>query len=197
MRAAGVEPLAPYPGSAGRWECRCLRCGQVVYPEHRSVKRGQGGCAFCGRADALAAIRVDPEAAARLMLDAGLRPLEPYSTSRAKWRSECLACGKVVLAIYSSVQRGRGCPACGRKRGGVKRRHSHDFAAVAMRDVGLEPLEPYPGTDATWRCTCLACGGEVATTRDSVRKAGRGCPACDMPGKRPPAGRGTSAGDRS
>ncbi|CAB4931675.1 unannotated protein [freshwater metagenome] len=188
MRAAGMEPLAPYPGSARRWECRCGRCGRVVYPEHRAVRSGQGGCAFCGRADALAALRVDPERAVRVMLGVGLRPLEPYTTSKATWRCECLTCGEIVVSMYCLGQQGRGCPDCGRKRGAAKRRFSHEFAAEAMRAAGLEPLEPYPGTMLKWRCTCVSCGEEVETTRSKVISSGLGCPRCALPKTTPAQG---------
>jgi len=181
MRASGVEPLVPYPGSARRWECRCGRCERVFYPEHRTVRRGQGGCAFCGRDDAIAAIQIDRTTAVQVMLDVGLRPLEPYKTSIAPWRCECLTCGGgVVISRYCLGQQGRGCPHCGRRRGAIKRRFSHEFAAEVMRSAGLEPLEQYPGTKAIWRCTCVSCGGEVETIRAKVNTSGIGCPRCTM-----------------
>lgn len=32
MRAAGLEPLEPYPGSAAPWRCRHTACGREAPP---------------------------------------------------------------------------------------------------------------------------------------------------------------------
>lgn len=48
MRAAGLEPLAPYPGSMSPWLCQCLACGDEVSPRLNGIRSGQGGCAACG-----------------------------------------------------------------------------------------------------------------------------------------------------
>jgi hypothetical protein len=47
MRAAQLEPLDPYPGSAKPWRCLCLRCEREVRPHRAGVLKGQGGCKFC------------------------------------------------------------------------------------------------------------------------------------------------------
>ena len=47
MRAAGLEPLKPYPGSLRRWACRCAKCGRTVQPCYSTVQRGSGGCRWC------------------------------------------------------------------------------------------------------------------------------------------------------
>ncbi|MFI9273973.1 hypothetical protein ACIGXM_25180 [Kitasatospora sp. NPDC052896] len=47
MRAAGLEPLAPYPGASEPWPCRCTTCGNKVTPRLSSVRRGTG-CRYCG-----------------------------------------------------------------------------------------------------------------------------------------------------
>ena len=49
MRAAGLEPLAVYPGLASDpWLCRCINCGKAVRPSLACIRRGQGGCRSCG-----------------------------------------------------------------------------------------------------------------------------------------------------
>lgn len=48
MRAAGLEPLVPYPGKSNvPWLCRCLTCGAEVSPRLHSIRAGQGGCRRC------------------------------------------------------------------------------------------------------------------------------------------------------
>lgn len=46
MRAAGFEPLEPYPGRFKRWRCRCNKCGDNVDLLPSSVYQG-GGCPTC------------------------------------------------------------------------------------------------------------------------------------------------------
>lgn len=48
MRAAGLEPKAPYPGKNGLpWPCICLTCGAEVSPRLGGIVSGQGGCRSC------------------------------------------------------------------------------------------------------------------------------------------------------
>lgn len=49
MRAAGLEPLEPFPGGRTPWRCRCKRCECEVSPRLYSIKYGQGGCRYCSR----------------------------------------------------------------------------------------------------------------------------------------------------
>lgn len=49
MRAAGLEPLTEYPGSEEPWKCRCVECGNEVFPRWGNAKRGQQGCGYCAR----------------------------------------------------------------------------------------------------------------------------------------------------
>lgn len=52
-----------------------------------------------------------------------------------------------------------------------------DTCAETMRLAGFEPLEPYPGSNPPWRCTCIKCGREVSPTYSWVR-LGRRCSFC-------------------
>lgn len=46
MRAAGLEPLEPYAGTAAPWLGSCLTCGRTSTPRHGNIVHG-GGCRFC------------------------------------------------------------------------------------------------------------------------------------------------------
>lgn len=49
MRAAGLEPLEPYPGSAFPWKRRCTGCGAIVSPRLGSMTgKNRPGCKLCG-----------------------------------------------------------------------------------------------------------------------------------------------------
>jgi hypothetical protein len=49
-----------------------------------------------------------------------------------------------------------------------------DAAAALMLARGYQPLEPYPGCNAPWRCLHLPCGADVRARYGKVR-AGEGC----------------------
>jgi hypothetical protein len=46
MRAAGFEPLEPYPGANIAWTCRHAGCGLTVRPTYWTVRAGHG-CRWC------------------------------------------------------------------------------------------------------------------------------------------------------
>jgi hypothetical protein len=47
MKKAKLEPLVSYPGSKINWKCKCMKCGEIVYPNFGDIKQGDGGCKFC------------------------------------------------------------------------------------------------------------------------------------------------------
>ncbi len=180
MRAAGVEPLEPYPGLANSpWRCRCLKCGAEVRSSLTNARTGARGlCRRCGIERRRAAQRITESAARQDMLDAGLEPLEPYNNSQVGWRCRCRTCGGEVAPSLASVRRGGGCRKCGRKSTGDKLRTPENEAIAAMVARCYTPLEPYPGTNLKpWRCRCMTCGREVTPTLGNVR-AGMGCAWC-------------------
>ena len=164
LLAAGLEPLKPFPGANHRWRCRCSTCGREIEPRYNEVRNG-GGCAWC------AGVRVDPEDARAVMLAASLEPLDPYPASNAPWRCRCLSCGRTVSPTYASVKAGSRCGYC------AGNKVDPNNAVAAMLAVGLEPLEPYPGALAPWRCRCSTCGREVTPRLSNVQNGAR-CAYC-------------------
>jgi hypothetical protein len=50
--------------------------------------------------------------------------------------------------------------------------------AQIMRDAGLSPLVPYPGSGVPWPCIHDRCGREIAPNYANVRMRGRACKQC-------------------
>lgn len=167
MRAAGLEPLEPYPGSTRPWRCKCERCDREVTPRFGSIKQGQGGCKYCSSKV------VDPEAAASTMRAAGLEPLEPYEKAVAPWLCRCLTCGREVRPRFSHVQDGHaGCGYCAGKA------VDPETAASLMKAAGFEPLVEFTSVKTPWRCRCMTCGREVTPRFNNVRQTNSGCAFC-------------------
>lgn len=103
MRAAGFQPLEPYPGRATEpWHCRCS-CGNEVMTRLSFVRSGTTGCKKCARAGG----RTDPVKAAAEVRQAGFERLETYpGRTTERWRCRC-ACGAEVTVTLTSVRRGR------------------------------------------------------------------------------------------
>ena len=167
MRAADLEPLEPYAGSASKWRCRCLKCGREVVPRLSGIRSGQGGCVFCGGNSA------DADEAAAVMRAAGLEPLEPYRSGKAKWLCRCTRCGRKVNPRYNAIQNGQG--GCGWCAGS---RVDPDEAAAVMRRAGLDPQTHYPGALAHWPCRCMRCGRDVHPKYATIQSGGGGCAWC-------------------
>lgn len=102
MKLAGFEPLTKYPGAKKSWRCKCLTCNRKVYPQFSSVKNRGAGCVYCSNQ------KVDARDAKKLMLEIGLRPLEPFPGATKKWKCRCESCKRIVTPMYTSVQRGQG-----------------------------------------------------------------------------------------
>ncbi len=168
MRAAGLEPLVDYPGVDTPWRCRCEKCGNEVSPMLGSIRRGQGGCRFCG-----GNAPVDPAVAAAEMRAAGLEPLADYPGTGTPWRCRCEKCGNEVSPMLSSIRNGSGCKICA-----PNAPVDPAAAAAEMRAAGLEPLEDYPGARSPWRCRCEKCGNEVSPILSNIRRGRGGCKIC-------------------
>lgn len=167
MRESKLEPLVPYPGGKSSWKCRCLRCDKEVFPKYADIRNGDGGCKYCG------GHFVEPEAAVALMIAANIKPLVPYVNAGTNWESECLACNKRINPTYNSVQqRGSGCKYC------AKKFIDPEDAVHIMLKAKLEPLVPYPGSQAPWKCKCLRCNREVEPAYTAIQRGQKGCVYC-------------------
>ncbi|MDH6681033.1 hypothetical protein M2284_005276 [Rhodococcus sp. LBL1] len=121
--------------------------------------------------------RLDPKQAVERMRTFRAEPLDPYPGSDTPWRCVCLTCGETGYPRLSAMGRQGPCKPCGRKRANSTMRLDSAEAEQIMRQVGLLPVEEYPGTGTSWRCRCLKCGREVYKRVGEARK-GSGCLGC-------------------
>jgi hypothetical protein len=83
MRAAGFEPLEPYPGADRRWHCRHEPCGEVRTPTLNQIRSRGTACRPCTAAAAGRRLWT-LEAAEAEFRQAGLEPLVPWPGSSTK-----------------------------------------------------------------------------------------------------------------
>ena len=113
MKNAKLEPLVPYSGGHKKWKCRCLKCGEITYPEFNSILKGQGGCYPCGLVAIGNSKRTPESAAVAIMFKADIKPLEPYVNMNSPWKCRCLICKRIITPSLANVKSGhKGCVYC-------------------------------------------------------------------------------------
>jgi recombinational DNA repair protein (RecF pathway) len=111
MNESGVLPLVPYPGARVGWQSTCRKCDMEVFPIYSHVRnQGANPCLYC------AGKKVDKGSAFKIMVAAGLTPLEGYSRADKPWRCTCNKCERLVTPTYTSIRIGQGgCKYCAEK----------------------------------------------------------------------------------
>ncbi len=116
--------------------------------------------------------RIDPKVAEKVMLKAGLEPLEPYRSSHTPWRCKCLICFKSISPSYGNIKAGGGCAFCNGAR------IDSEDAVRRMIESGLLPLEPFKNGRSPWKSECLQCGKVVKPILHDIRRGSGGCGPC-------------------
>ncbi|MFF7097977.1 hypothetical protein ACFY9A_37170 [Streptomyces rubradiris] len=183
MRAAGVDPLEPFPGVDVPWPSRCLNalCPGLwmgdpadIRPRLSDARASKtSACKYCAR------IAIRPERAVQGMIEAGVKPLEGYKSAWSHWPCVCLRCGADdITPTYANVVLGKqgGCKYCGGRL-----RVPDQQAVSEIQAAGATPLEAYPGVNERWRCRCLAADCPGPADRIIYPRLGwvrRGAQAC-------------------
>lgn len=117
------------------------------------------------------------------MLNAKLKPLEPYLNAHAKWKCECLVCGSIVTPRYSTVQsKGAGCRTCRYRK--IRAHHVlsiSEVEEVALKRGGKLLENHYINTDTPMKFQCSK--GHIFENRYSKIKQGQWCPTCNKGSK--------------
>lgn len=177
MLKAGLEPLEPYKNNNAKWKCRCVSCGNIVFPTRHSIQQGQKGCRNCSNMDLSKRFRMSEEKAIQILKDSNLQPLEPYINSHISWRCKCLVCKNEVEVMLSNIKRGQGgCVFC------ANRKVSSSDAVKIMRKQGYEPLVPFEKAHAKWKSKCKKCGkvSFPIFTEVQAKKNITGCKYCNV-----------------
>ncbi|MEN9646625.1 MAG: hypothetical protein RL238_3294 [Actinomycetota bacterium] len=195
MRAAGLDPLGPYPGAHSPWPSRCTTCGNECHPQYSHVRQRGSGCRTCGYARVATRRKLPSTTAVEQMRSAGFEPLEPYPGAHKAWRSIHLPCGAECSPTLSHAKHdGGGCARCGRARTISARLNNPETCIAVMRAAGLEPQQPYPGRHRPWRSLCVTCGQVVSPHYGTVAKGG-GCKHCAISKNTGPRVEGADAVD--
>lgn len=179
MRAAGFEPLVPYPGSDRPWRSLHESCGEIRTPTLNSIRQHGTACRLCSAVEAGRRVWTPESAEAEFRLR-GLEPLQPWPGSSSKpWPARHTECGRVVAPRLGNIAAGQGpCRECGQDATHSALRLDEEVAVTLMRSMGLEPIAPFPGVDAPWKCRHLPCGRTVSPTYTNTKRGQGGCVRC-------------------
>jgi hypothetical protein len=179
MLKAGLEPLEPYKTALTKWKCKCLGCGDIVFPKYNQIQQGVGGCNKCGTKRGSEKIKLDSKIAVQIMIDAELEPLENYVNNKTKWKCRCLSCGDIVYPKLNGIQSGEGgCYKCGMKRAGESNTLDSEHAIQIAISAGFTPLEPYTNALTKWKMRHDACNSIVYPRLNSISNSSNKTPGC-------------------
>lgn len=106
-------------------------------------------------------------------LDAGLKPLEPFTGNNAPRLCACSKCGRMVAPSRSNLHRGQGsCKYC------AARAITVEEADAYFTKAQLEPLEPFRRSGARRLCRCLKCNSKVRVRQNDLQQGQGGCLTC-------------------
>ena len=132
MQKHGYEPLEPYPGSLGRWRCKCRTCGRERFPTHASVKSQGTRCAYCMH------VIADGDEAADFMRSRGLEPLVAYPGASVGWKCRCTKCEKIVKPTIGTIRAGGGCRYCAER--GIQYDKPCDIYLITHEGLGAHKI---------------------------------------------------------
>jgi len=176
MLKAGLKPLEPYKNSRSKWKSKCLRCNDVVFPKFNSIRNGKGGCRTCGNEKLGAHRRFKSDKAIEIMLKGKMKPLTKYKNARTKWKSKCIACGKISEPTLNNIIAGHMCVYC------TGHKVDEADAIKIMLKAKLKPLEPYIDNRTRWKSKCLKCEQIVYPIYNSITTGQGGCRYCAVKG---------------
>ena len=188
MKDAGLEPLEDYVNSKIKWKCKCLNCGDIVYPKLNGIQTGEGGCYKCGMKKAGLSNTLDSEQATQKMKAAGFTSLEPYTNALTKWKMRHDVCNSIVYpnlnAISNNSNKTPGCAVCAGKQVEIGLNDlASAFPLIAVEAVGWDPTSVTAGSNKKklWRCN----EGHEWIAPVAQRTSGHGCPSCSQSGFHP------------
>ena len=123
--------------------------------------------------------RLDPKEAEAIMINAGLKPLEPYGNKKTKWKSQCMKCKSKTSPTLKSILSGQGgCYPCGRIATADKRRLRPEVITEALAKLNLKQLEPYIESHKPLKCQCLTCKEIVSPSITNILQGRSKCKVC-------------------
>lgn len=152
------------------------KCGHTWKTTPTAVLHGSG-CPTCNR---LSQRKTHEQFVQELnIIHPNIVILNQYITGKTRIECLCTVDGHTWNAKANNLLSGYGCPVCGRKRTGLKKRKTNEQFTLEMSLINpdIELLEPYTTCHSKIKCKCKLDGYEwYGMPSNLLRK--EGCPLC-------------------
>jgi hypothetical protein len=183
-KRAGVTALSDYIDAHTKFKLVCNRCGHEFDAVWSPLRQGRG-CPKCSRSASSEKNLLKFEQTARdIMASADIKPTGTFLGMSKPFAGICKKCGNEVNPRPSALKAGQGgCFSCGKIKGGkqrIARGYTREEALeiMALRDIEIDPEEPYPGSTKSWPGKCVKCGLPTATSVGQAKSGKGGCRVC-------------------
>jgi len=123
--------------------------------------------------------KLDSKVAEKVMLKAGLLPLEPYKKSVANWKCQCQKCGKITYPSHHQIKNGNGgCSRCS----GQEKLTLEQVTEIVERRGGKLKSTKYVNVDSTLEFECSK-GHRFENTFSHIKNRDQWCPTCNKGSK--------------
>jgi len=163
--------------------CICLKCNRYVQPHLLNIRKGRGGCRFCGSAASKEFHTISIDEVDLCLSKAGFQRVGLYRGANKPTLSICLKCENYAGPYLTHIRSGKGgCVHCGHKADGKTRSLTKDIVDATLNNVGLIRIGDYSSVSTAVLCVCIKCNKCVPVKIADIRAKGSGCPACGMRG---------------
>lgn len=166
-----------YSGIESPIACRCLRCENTWTTRLRHINHGHG-CPECGKQKQAESKYCPTEQIVSALKLRGITVLAIHRNKpRTSVHARCNACGHEWTTAWNELQQGRGCPPCGRRRMGDKRRTPLAVLKTKLASWKIRLLSSEYHDNKTKLHVRFACGHDGFVSFNSLDKGNR-CGVC-------------------
>ena len=180
---AKLQRVGSYRSTRDLLLCICLKCNRYVNPVLLNIRKGRGGCRFCGSAATKLAQTISINEADLDFSNAGFQRVGAYVRSNIPTLCICLKCNRYSFPYLAHIRQGKnGCVHCGHIADAKTRSLSIDEVDKTLLDFNMIRVGSYVSSGVSVLCICLKCNKYITPKINHIRSRGTGCSSCGHKG---------------
>jgi len=165
-----LKLLDTYTNNQTKVKCKCLQCGEIVFPRLGSIRNGEGGCMPCGLRKSREAQKIPQPQIMKMLLENELEAQEPYINANTPMRCKCMRCGKIVKVRPNNIRNGfSGRKQCCSKVAVIPK----EEALIRFKKAEFMLLEEYTTSNEYLKVQCMKCGKHSKRSLQSLVTKGK------------------------
>lgn len=171
-----LELLSEYDGIRNKIKVRCKICGRIYYTLP-SVLISGCKCKHCSLTKTNEQFLKELQS-----VNDKIIPLEKYHSDNTSILVKCLKCGHMWKTIPTHLLQGHGCPKCGRKITGIKKRKNIEEFLLDLKNKNPDVyyIDGFKSMHSKAKFSSKICGHIWEATPTNVIYGKSGCPICYM-----------------